>query len=72
MMFCINDIRLIVDSFIHITVQDNNQPKELLNPTVLYKGRLEDLTFNDIVAKETIVQMMPWDSELIIFINHKT
>ena len=70
-MYCINDLRLILDPYRQIRVWDNNQPKELINPKVLFSGVLSDLKFTEAIAKEAIVEMLPISNVLVFFINHK-
>ena len=54
-MFTINDLRLILSNNTDIRVWNNNDPKELLNPTPLFEGKLDELSFTDVIAKETII-----------------
>lgn len=67
----INDLRLIIAPYRAIRVWDNNQPKELINPKVLFSGNLSDLAFTEKIAKETIIEMTPISNILVFYINHK-
>ena len=67
----INDLRLIIAPHKAIRVWDNNQPKELVNPKVLFSGDLSDLAFTEKIAKETIVEMAPISNVLVFYIDHK-
>lgn len=67
----INDLRLIIAPHKEIRVWDNNQPKELINPKVLFSGSLSDLAFTEKIAKEIIIEMTPISNVLVFYINHK-
>ena len=69
-MFTINDLRLILSNNTDIRVWNNNDPKELLNPTPLFEGKLDELSFTDIIAKETIVRTLCISNVLVFFVNH--
>ena len=71
MKLTINDLRLIIPPYRDIRVWDNNQPKELINPKVLFSGNLSDLAFTDKLAKETIIEMLPISNVLVFYVNHK-
>lgn len=70
-MYCVNDLRLIIAPYKEIRIWDNNQPKELINPKVLFSGTLSDLAFTERIAKENIIEMFPISNVLVFFINHK-
>lgn len=67
----INDLRSIILPRTSIRVWDNNQPKELINPKVLFFGYISDLAFTEKIAKETVVDMLPVSNVLVFFINHE-
>ena len=67
----INDLRLIIAPNKTIRVWDNNQPKTLVNPKVLFSGDLSDLAFTEKIAKETIIEMTPISNVLAFYIDHK-
>lgn len=69
-MFTINDLRLILSSNTNIRVWNNNDSKELLSPTPLFEGKLDELFFTDIIAEETIVRTLCISNVLVFFINH--
>lgn len=67
----INDLRLIIAPYKTIRIWDNNQPKELINPKVLFSGSLSDLAFTEKITKETIIEMTPVSNILVFYINHE-
>ena len=70
-MQCINNLRTIIEPYKQIRVWDNNQPKELINPKVLFSGCISDLPSNETIAKETIIEMIPISNVLVFYINHE-
>lgn len=70
-MHCINNLRPIIESYRQIRVWDNNQPKELINPKILFSGCISDLPSDEIIAKETIIEMIPISNVLVFYINHE-
>ena len=69
-MFTINDLRLILSNNTNIRVWNNNDSKEMLNPTPLFEGKLDELSFTDVIAKETIVRTLCISNVLVFFVNH--
>ena len=67
----INDLRLIIAPYKSIRIWDNNQPRELINPKVLFSGNLSDLASTEKIAKETIIEMTPISNVLVFYIDHK-
>ena len=67
----INDLRLIIAPYKTIRIWDNNQPKELINPKVLFSGTFSDLALTEKIAKETIIEMTPISNILVFYINHE-
>lgn len=70
-MFTINDLRLILSNSTDIRIWNNNDPRELINPTPIFEGKIEELPFTNVIAKETIVTMLCISNVLVIFVNHK-
>lgn len=70
-MFTINDLRLILSNSTDVRIWNNNDPKELTNPTPIFEGKLEELSFTNVIAKETVVRMLCISNVLVIFVNHK-
>lgn len=69
-MFTINDLRPIFSSNIHIRVWNDNDPKELVNPSSLFEGRLDELSPTNVIATETIITALCISNVLVFFVNH--
>lgn len=67
----INDLRSTIVCFSEIRVWDDNEPKELINPTPLYTGTIENLNSDNPVANEKINNIMVMSSVLVFFVDHK-
>lgn len=70
-MFTINDLRPILLNNTDIRIWNNNDSKELWNPTPLFEGKLDELSFTDVIAKETVVKTLCISNVLVFFVNHR-
>lgn len=69
-MFTINDLRLILQNSADIRVWNNNDSRDLFDPTPLFEGKLDELSFTNIIAKETVVRTICISNVLVFFVNH--
>lgn len=69
-MFTINDLRPILQNSTDIRVWNNTDSRDLFDPTPLFEGKLDELSFTNIIAKETVVRTICISNVLVFFVNH--
>lgn len=69
-MFTINDLRHILPNSTDIRVWNTNDSRYLFDPTPLFEGKLDELSFTNIIAKETVVETLCISNVLVFFVNH--
>lgn len=69
-MFTINDLRPILQNSTDIRVWNTNDSRDLFDPTPLFEGKLDELSFTNIIAKETVVETICISNVLVFFVNH--